>query len=396
MIDFNLNSFKKEFSSIDKLVFILITLLSVFIPFWNLGTSIITIILLLVFLYRLYKGEATYISTLEIRFFFTLFFIYKVLLSLLNGSFINDFNYLKTLLPFLILAFVFPSINKRQIKFIKLFFVVIFCSFQVIICFKVLFFLSDSNNFTLLNGASINDRLQMERPYLGFFSLLSLIMLLSLNEKSVLIKRLSIVYLLFTTFFLSLISARMSIISLIVLIFWFYLFYTKVNKKIKIISLLPIIGFIMYLSFNSSILGERFSQIKKDPRLIIWNSGLELLEDNNKILVFGLKSDKLLENSLLKKYSDIKDKEMRAWYLKSKFNTHNQYLHELLSYGIVSLLILILILRKFILLNGVSSYGFMLIILLMLFLSVENVFQRQMGVTAFVFYNLFFLKKNDE
>jgi len=83
-------------------------------------------------------------------------------------------------------------------------------------------------------------------------------------------------------------------------------------------------------------------------------------------------------------------------FKKVKYNSHNQYLDILMSYGIFGLLILILAIFYGVFTKPNTMYSVFLLTLFLALLT-ENLFERQLGVVFFAFFNsLFILKKTDE
>ena len=89
--------------------------------------------------------------------------------------------------------------------------------------------------------------------------------------------------------------------------------------------------------------------------------------------IFGLKSDELVQEKLLENYTSIKDARKQEWFINERFNTHNQFIHEFLSHGFLSVILLILILTFLIMHTVYYSYGFITALVFFSFLFLPNI-----------------------
>ena len=97
---------------------------------------------------------------------------------------------------------------------------------------------------------------------------------------------------------------------------------------------------------------------------------------------FGIGTFKTQE-LLLSKYQLMPIQKRKNWFIERNFNTHNQYIDIILSYGIIGLLIFLVFVKEIIKFSFKNIYSFNLVISLFLFLIVENIFHRQLG--SFIF-----------
>ena len=91
----------------------------------------------------------------------------------------------------------------------------------------------------------------------------------------------------------------------------------------------------------------------------------------------------------------IKDEKKKQWFIKQEYNVHNQFFDIYLAAGVgalvlFSLAILILFIR-----NRKSFYPSALLVTLVCFAMVENVFHRQIGAYYVGFILLSLLIKNN-
>lgn len=73
----------------------------------------------------------------------------------------------------------------------------------------------------------------------------------------------------------------------------------------------------------------------------------------------------------------------KNWFIERNFNTHNQYIDIVLSYGIIGLLIFMMFIKELITFFYKNIYSLNLALSLILFLFIENLFHRQLG--SFIF-----------
>lgn len=332
---------------------------------------------------------------------FSLFILFLLIKSLMVNKFITDLNINSRYLLLVILIALITQI--KNYKRIELFFVL--GSFIAILrsLYEIVITQSNSSKVILDNGADVNSLLGIERPYFGFIlTLCVFICLKNLNNRNVIIKTLCFFGIIFFTVFNIYMSARLAIILCIVLIFVYLIKSNKIKRSIKIqfsliITCLILVAIYfnkgissrMHLTDNVKLTLHLFKEY--EPRFVTWPCAINI---SKKDLVFlkGLKSYEDVENRLVKCYFDstkaISDKQ--AYYMKEKFNTHNQFLDFLLISGIVPSTLLF---AMFIYVLLSIKYNFeskVTICLFLAFFLVENVLHRQLGIYLFgVFASLY-------
>lgn len=235
--------------------------------------------------------------------------------------------------------------------------------------------------------------------YLGMYSCFSISILLLNQLHSIRQKLISIILQLILVSGLVLLSPKISLLILL-LIYSYYLFFIASFKplyKIMITSLVIISTLLAYsaVPFFHQRIGEVFSFLSNHPtnaidnsvlfRQFIFQIDLNLLKDH---WVFGIGPMELqhqLDNAFL--YTSIITKT----YLGS-YNTHNEYLNQWLSFGLVGFLYFLIIyfiqVRKAIQLSN-KLYLFYLVIILVSFLT-ENILSRQHGILFVAFFSPIF------
>ena len=233
-----------------------------------------------------------------------------------------------------------------------------------------------------------------QRLYLGFFIVISIILLLERYSK-ISNKKAKYIYLFLLVFFLIslfLIASR-SAIAIAFLALTSSIIY-NIKNKYRIGFLLT--AFIIFLAIilNSKTLSKRFlysddsirtsftEKIKThEPRYDIWKFSTQIFKEE-KPYFFGIGTFRTQE-LLVSKYQLMPIDKRKNWFIERNFNTHNQYLDIVLSYGIIGLFVFLFFLKEIIVLCYKNIYSANLILSLVLFLLIENVFHRQLG--SFIF-----------
>ena len=311
-----------------------------------------------------------------------LLFIYILFLGVLNLE--PEIKVYIKLLPLIIIPLVLSCFKKETLVkgLFFLFLAIIIKQFLAIIGVVDYYYFTEGKTVALRSYDGINDILGFERPYLGFFSAINIILAYRLFKQ----KKIWVFFItcLFSLFIIILISARLGLLIYIMSIVTILVSKIKINRN----NWFWLIGFgvlLMLFFFNSNNpLKNRFQQLKYDTRWIVWQGALDVSE-NKASLLFGLQSQKKVEKELLNFYNNkvnFEYKPDKTRFLTKKYNTHNQYLNEFLRGGIFGLLLFILPIAYLIYNNAkFNNLEFTLLLLsLSLFFMVENLLARQIGV----------------
>ncbi|WP_299833712.1 O-antigen ligase family protein [uncultured Tenacibaculum sp.] len=348
-----------------------------FLPSWRLIQNITLVLLLLLPPYNLKLKNKFLIGT-------PLFFLFYLILNALFQGKINiEISNITKLLPLVLLPIAFEKVSFDKI--INALFVLLIGTLvmQLMSIYGIISYLtSDGIKYELTNYGKLNDVLGFERPYIGYFSAINILI------SYIFLKRrrhwfFIITGLISITLIIYLSTRLAALISGIFILF--FLWKELKNFKLKLVILGSFFTFIILalVTFNSS-LKKRFSLIKKDPRTIIWKGSIKQIIDT-KSYMFGNASLKETRSNQLQYYreydqfgnSDIKDR-----FIKRNYNTHNQFLNELVRGGILGLILfLIPIFMSFILnLKSKNYINILLILSVTMFLIVENLLARQIGI----------------
>lgn len=385
----------KKIDSLFDIVFsILLFLLPISVAIPNMLLGVLFLVLLL----KKDKviGSSTYIRLVIIFVFYILFkaFFFNV--------FFENFNLYKQLFIISILSFLIFNI-KNRIVIIKGYVLGVF--FAVAISFfKIFNFYFSFKTLPFGNTAEVQDLISIHRPYFGFMCLIAIVLtdVLFLKIK---LKKEKIFYLVLATIivvFLYVIVARLALFLLIIYLIIktiTYLRFSKVNSILGFITILILITGFFTVNQNlkdrlhiENSYTETIKVLKnQEPRFVIWDCFFNQISDPKFNVYFGYNNRKTIQNNLNSCYSNSIDNiSKRDYYLKTNFNTHNQFFDIFLEGGIIGL-ILILTIFFFSIYKFSGSFNSLFIICsFFLFFTLENLFHRQLGVYLFgIFMPLF-------
>ena len=322
---------------------------------------------------------------------FFVFLTFVILFSLFNESFFNDLSETRKIAQTLLLLILFSQVKNKEVliySFIAGTFISTFITDINIINYYL-------NSFEfLISGGAVKDLFITQRLYLGFFIVISIILLLERYSK-ISNKKAKYIYLFLLVFFLIslfLIASR-SAIAIAFLTLTTSIIY-NIKNKYRIGFLLTMSIVFLAIIFNSKTLSKRFlysddsirsSFIEKikthEPRYDIWKFSTQIFKEE-KPYIFGIGTFRTQE-LLVSKYQLMPIEKRKNWFMERNFNTHNQYLDILISFGLIGLFVFLFLLKEIIVLCYKNIYSANLILSLVLFLLIENVFHRQLG--SFIF-----------
>jgi hypothetical protein len=378
---------------------ILLSFLIFFIPFSKALPNIILAVIFLLLLLDIRK-----IKVVELNKSFkilSLLLMFLILKSFLFGFVKEDLSYYLFFLIIIFIPLIFLRINNFEI-IKKSILLAVNVSLLVSIA-KIIEYYLAYKYLPFNDGWAVNQILVLERPYAGFVSLISIIISFDLFKNNQRNKELYLFSLLLSIFFLFIISARISLLSIIIIFIVYLLFYLKKNIKYKTMSILTVSVIIIFSFLLNQNLTKRFflnKDIKttyliakqSEPRVTIWGCAYQISKSDDFQYLIGIPSYKAIESKLTDCYdSSIANEQSRKWFLQTQYNTHNQFIHFFLIGGFLGFLgFLMFIIYSFFFIRY-NFYGLSIIIAITLFLSVENIFQRQVGVFMFIIpYCLYF------
>ncbi|MFC7356133.1 O-antigen ligase family protein [Jejudonia soesokkakensis] len=381
-------------ASIYPYAFFLLLLLIPFDGYVRILPNILIAIIVVAFPFVFKKTDFKKLVKLPTLLFFGLIF-FLGLNTLLLGRFEDNSTVLLKILASGALLILYLPIK----DFKKVYHAIIFSALLAMIIsgINILMVVKETGAFDIWNPLNPLDTLLIERLYLGFLCVLSI--LASYQCMSATYKAENKYYLaniVLTIGFTFLIVSRYAILVLILLAI-LRLLYGKA-KIIRVIVTLVIIGVVSTLAFifNENI-RKRFLYITPDttvnepllkktkgaePRTIIWECAATILE-KEQVLVKGIGFE-TTKNELLACYTtSISDDNRREKFLNRKYNSHNQFLDFYLSAGAIAVVLFITLFLVLFVLKRKDYFSTALLVTIVLFGLIENFFHRQMGAYYF-------------
>lgn len=357
--------------------------------------NIILIVLLALFPFVVKKSDFKKLLKKEVLLFIILI-AYISINMLLFQEVERDINIVQKIFSSFLLLTLFIPINKTENLNKTIIISVLVCIGASL--FNLFGFYLQTGEFNFADGTAVNEVLIIDRLYLGFLCVLSVIASIGLLENKY--KLLYMANIILCIFFTLLISSRIAIILLLLLLV-LLIFYSQKKKQYIIFFVCVFAITIAAFKFNKN-LGERFfytqsSESKKsyvelflawEPRAVIWECNYNILMNQTPLLIgngFYATKDKLVScyNGLIKK------EDKRRYFVAERFNPHNQYFDFLLSYGIIAFLLFAALFARMLINHKKSYYKMAMILTIMAFALIESFFQRQMG--AYLFAIIFIL-----
>lgn len=391
----------------NKLYSYLYALLFSVIPFTEHIQAVPNIILAILIITFPFFVKSSDWKVLRSPVFFSLFILIIVVLTgiIINNRF-EDFNFFTKILiiPFLLIVSI--PIKNYRLPFYA--FLMGSGSLLTMSLFNLTKHYLMYQGIKMDVGSEVNLLLMGERPYLGFIYLISFVCCVYLikSEKNKLIKNIllfaSIVFCLFILF----IAARLSILSLM-LILGSVIFFTQKKKRtffisLGLISALGIFAFLNPNFINRFTAGFKQTEISIDkiismePRSHIWECSASIGNLNDvSFLGYGYRNtiDKLTE--CYSNRDKFENEHHKAYFVESRFNTHNQFLNFYLSNGIMGLLAFLFFFMMLFKFNYSNYSTFSFVLALFLFCCLENVLSRQLGAMLFgVVISFLFLSRD--
>ncbi|MEZ4778119.1 MAG: O-antigen ligase family protein [Flavobacteriaceae bacterium] len=336
-----------------------------------------------------------------------LFFFCVTLIILLTGRWEMDWVVLKKILLTGALVILYLPVN----NFKKINKAIIFSSLAAILyaLIKLFILINQGVEFTFLESATLIEAMLMDRIYLGLLAVLSIFVSYDAIKSSYHPdNRYYLANIVLNVLFILFIVSRIAIITLLV-IFILSLFHSKKRGPQLLFAtggILLVAAFVFVL--NKDVRKRMFyaNNVEKqqgfvantmayEPRAIVWGCALKVSKQNETLLKgigFTKTNQKLLECY----ETTIDDGAKKNWFVNQKYNVHNQFFDLYLATGAVTLFlfcgaIIVLFVR-----NRKSFYPSALLITLVCFAMVENVFHRQIGAYYIGFILLSLLLKNHQ
>lgn len=318
-----------------------------------------------------------------------IFFI--ALSSLIIETISNDFYIIKKL--FILIAVLVLSLPIKKDSHLLFFFILSVALGNIISIVNIGNYILDVGSFEIDTGQKINDLLIIERLYFGFINSLSVVFSLKIWVNSIRkYKILLVLSILLSVFMLFLVASRMAIISVLI-IFMIKIFY-HTNLKKSLIAVVIILATITGMFVLNDNLAKRFLYVDKkndffykirewEPRYVIWKCGFSHVNSSEHKLLLGDGFNQTQQNLNDCYIISISKKDRLEFFLKTRFNTHNQYLDLLLSKGIIGLALFLFLIYRLSRDNIKNINQLNILLVIVLFALIENLLHRQIGVYLF-------------
>ena len=378
----------------------------------SISVAIPNIILGIISLLFIFKKRGKLFSNNYIN-LLILFVTYLFIKALFLNSFINNILIYKHLITILISSILIFHV-KNIILVIKGYVYGVFLG--VLISFgKIFNFYLEYKYFPFGNTSDVENLTLIHRPYLGFMCFIAIVLIsfliAKLEDKN---KKLG--YLLLTIIFivfLFTIVARLALFLSLIFITIKISHYFKLSKIKLLITLcsLTIIISSIFL-FNKNIknrfhIKDSYTETIKvlknqEPRFVIWKCSLNQIYDINFNFFTGYSDRSIIEEKLTSCYGEtIENISKRDYYLKTRFNTHNQFFDIFLDGGIIGLGLFLLLFFPPLFYFRNNFEAVFIVLGLITFLVLENLFFRQLGAYLFgilipLFYHIIMYSKKNE
>ena len=367
----------------------------------SISMAIPNILLGVLFLLFFFKQKKIFsVFYVKLLGLFVLFIFTK---AIFFQSFINNiylYKHIAVLLLLSLLVFNIKNIN----SVIKGYVLGVFLGI-IITAINIFNFYLDHNFLPFGNTSQVQDLLLIHRPYFGFMCFISIVLIYGLAKK-IKSKKKRKVYLILGIIilgFLFTIVARLSLLLALAYILIRVIMGFKLSKT-KLFFSLSLCIFIVFGLFtinknikNRFYIKDSYKETIKvlknqEPRFVIWNCSLKQLTKSDFNIFVGYKNRNEIQENLTTCYNlDIDNVSKRNYYLRTNFNTHNQFVDIFLDGGLIGfmLFMVILLFCCYFFINNFD--GIFILFGMSVFLLVENLFHRQLGVYLFgVFVPLFY------
>lgn len=353
---------------------------------------------------QFFKPKFTFSSTVILL----ILLLFLTVKSIAFGTLSYNFKVYKGLFLTFWLAIVFKKVtNFKMLKLVLLWSInaaVLSCALLI----SLFYFKHHVLPFS--NTAEVNELLILERPYMGFITVLGVFLALEKSCFAIKFKSLWVINAFLLFLFILLISARISIITLFLLAIIYLIFYAKISWLKKGIFLVTfVVVFVLIVVTNKNI-SERFfvkSNLEEslkvasdyEPRIVIWNCAYSMTKKSDFNSLIGFDGYNEISNNFLNCYANtIENPSKKEYFLTEKFNSHNQFIDFYLIGGSIGLLLFLAFFIQLWREVRTNFFHTAIAISFLLFFCVENIFYRQFGCYLFGIFILILLqrKTNEE
>jgi len=391
--------------SFEYLIYFLIASLFFSKAFPNIVLAVLSVLTIIGFKkLQFFKTKFTFSSTVILL----ILLLFLTVKSIAFGTLSYNFKVYKGLFLAFWLAIVFKKVtNFKMLKLVLLWSInaaVLSCALLI----SLFYFKHHVLPFS--NTAEVNELLILERPYMGFITVLGVFLALEKSCFVIKFKSLWVINAVLLFLFILLISARISIITLFLLAIIYLIFYAKISWLKKGMFLVTfVVVFVLIVVTNKNI-SERFfvkSNLEEslkvasdyEPRIVIWNCAYSMTQKSDFNSLIGFDGYNEISNNFLNCYANtIENPSKKEYFLTEKFNSHNQFIDFYLIGGSIGLLLFLAFFIQLWREVRTNFFHTAIAFSFLLFFCVENIFYRQFGCYLFGIFILILLqrKTNEE
>lgn len=385
--------------------FLLMYLVLPFDNYLRVLPNILLGILVVAFPFVVSKADLNKLKTPPALLFFS-FFLYLILNAFLFGRMETDFNIIKKVFIGVGLFVLYIPVNDID----KLKKVLVFSSLATIL-FSIINIIIVNNTLESVifnNYPMLIESLLIDRIYLGFLAVLSILISYdSFKTKFHPNNRYYLANIIINVMFLVLIVSKIALLILLIVVL-LRQFYGK-NIKTRVIVSVGIIflSSVVYTVFIKDIKKEDFlktvvstktdfikNSLTWEVRSIVWHCSNTIMKEtglNWKGLGFAGTKDALVVCYDNKISNTVK----RNNFVSNRYNTHNQFIDFYLSAGLFAFILFVGFLVSLFIKNKSSFFLTALLVVMISYFLMENVFHRQLGAYYAGFICIVLLTQSD-
>lgn len=333
-----------------------------------------------------------------------LFIVYLVGSAFFLDRLDSDFKIIKKIL--IAIGLVILYIPVSDFKKIKK--AIVFSSLAAIIfsVINIIILSNSSGDFVVGNSPLVIEALLIDRLYLGFLSVLSiLISVKALSGKYHPNNPYNMANIVVNVVFILIIASKMAVMLLIALLL-LRLLYGK-TKKWGAVLVFAVVIFVVHLISTFEVEPNSISEENRQDNsfsgfisnTVTWEIRSEVWKCANEIsrsegfVWFGLGYSKT-KDKLVDCYSSaISNEVKKEKFISERYNTHNQFIDFYLSSGFIAIAIFVLFLAVVFISVRKGFFPTAMLLSLVFYCMVENVFHRQMGAYYIGFILIILLSK---
>ncbi len=331
-------------------------------------------------------------------------FAYLILSAFFLNRFESDFKIIKKVLIAVGLVILYiPVSDFKKIKKAIVFSALAAIIFSVI---NIIILSNTSGDFVVGNSPLVIEALLIDRLYLGLLSVLSILISgNALSGKYHPNNPYNMANIAVNAAFILVIASKMALLLLIALLLLRLLFGKTKKWGIVIVSILMISGIYFLSTFKldttgtseenlnqNSISGFISNTVTWEIRSVVWKCA-ESISKAEGFLVFGMGYDETKDNLVICYSSSIEDPLKKERFVSNRYNSHNQFIDFYLSSGFIGLALFMLFLIVLFLSVRKGFFPTAMLLSLVFYCMVENVFHRQMGAYYVGFILIILLSK---